>query len=68
MKSRVKAIPKDHPVQPLGPTEYAKKLSDTCECGWCGLKWDDGIVTSMTPVPSARCPFEAFHIYPETRR
>ena len=30
-------------------------------CGNCGLTWDDGTVTSMTPAPSARCPFESFH-------
>lgn len=30
-------------------------------CGTCGLTWDDGKITSMTPAPSARCPFEAFH-------
>ena len=31
--------------------------------GACELSWDDSIVTSMTPTPSARCPFEAFHEY-----
>lgn len=34
-------------------------------CGHCNLTWDDGKVTSMTPVPSGRCPFELFHVYPE---
>ena len=34
-------------------------------CNACGLSWDDGIITSMTPAPSARCPFEAFHDDPE---
>ncbi len=33
--------------------------------GACGLSWDDDIVTSMTPAPSARCPFEPFHEYDE---
>ena len=32
-------------------------------CGTCGLSWDDSIVTSYTPAPSARCPFEYFHEY-----
>ena len=27
--------------------------------------WDDAIVTSMTPTPAARCPFEPFHEYPD---
>jgi hypothetical protein len=33
--------------------------------GSCGLSWDDAIVTSMTPAPAARCPFEYFHEYDE---
>lgn len=32
-------------------------------CGACELSWDDETPTSMTPTPSARCPFEAFHQY-----
>jgi len=51
-------IPKDHPVQPLKPGQKAK---DPATCGSCGLSWDDGVSTSMTPTPSARCPFESFH-------
>ena len=31
--------------------------------GNCGLSWDDSIITSWTPTPSARCPFEYFHVY-----
>lgn len=30
-------------------------------CGECGRSWDDGIVTSVTPAPSGRCPFEYAH-------
>ena len=30
-------------------------------CGTCGRTWDDSIITSMTPAPSARCPFEYYH-------
>lgn len=52
-------IPADWPVQPLKPGQEAK---DKATCGTCGLSWDDGISTSMTPAPGARCPFEAFHI------
>lgn len=54
-------IPPDHPVRPLrnatGPS--------VCTCGDCGLSWDDDAVTSMTPAPAGRCPFEAFHQYEE---
>lgn len=53
-------IPNDYPVQPiasiLDPT-----ATRAMQCGTCGLAWDDAIVTSMTPVPSGRCPFEYFH-------
>lgn len=54
------AIPADYPVQPVehdGPT--------IATCGTCGRKWDDSKSTSMTPVPSGRCPFEPFHADPE---
>jgi len=51
-------IPSDFPVQPLGPDEKPKGRAT---CGNCGLSWDDDISTSMTPAPSARCPFEEFH-------
>jgi hypothetical protein len=52
------AIPKSYEVQPLKPGQQAK---DKATCNTCGLSWDDGVSTSMTPAPSARCPFEAFH-------
>jgi hypothetical protein len=58
-------IPSDFPVQPLKSNQKAK---DKATCGHCGLSWDDGIITSYTPAPSARsarCPFEAFHLYPQ---
>ena len=58
----VEAIPKDFPVQPL---KVVEKAIERATCGHCGLSWDDGKITSMTPTPSARCPFEAFHIYDE---
>lgn len=51
-------IPADFPVKPLLPGEQAE---DQTTCFTCGLSWDDAIVTSMTPAPGARCPFEEFH-------
>jgi hypothetical protein len=51
-------IPADFPVRPLEPGQSA---TDKATCGVCGLSWDDAIVTSMTPAPSGRCPFEHFH-------
>lgn len=60
MKTHTK-IPKDYEVQPLKLDQPAVVRAT---CGHCGLSWDDGKITSMTPTPSARCPFEAFHVYP----
>jgi 5-methylcytosine-specific restriction endonuclease McrA len=53
-------IPSDYPVQPL---EYGEEVERKTTCGHCGLSWDDGKVTSMTPTSGGRCPFEVFHIY-----
>lgn len=55
-------VPIDWPVQPLKANDHAK---DRATCGHCGLSWDDGVSTSLTPTPSARCPFEPFHVYEE---
>ena len=30
-------------------------------CGICGRTWDDARITSVTPAPAARCPFEPWH-------
>jgi transcription elongation factor Elf1 len=49
-------IPKDHPVQPTNSNGLG-----VATCGNCGLSWDDSKSTSMTPAPSGRCPFEAYH-------
>lgn len=43
------------------PCGYNSEPLDLATCGTCGLTWDDGKVTSITPAPSARCPFEWFH-------
>lgn len=61
-KKKHEPIPKNWPVQPL---RSGQKAEDKTTCGTCGLSWDDGKVTSMTPAPAARCPFEQFHIYPK---
>lgn len=39
-----------------------KTTTDYVTCGACGLTWDDSVPTGLTPAPSARCPFETFHI------
>jgi hypothetical protein len=50
--------PEDFPVAELWEGEEAR---DRATCGACGRSWDDGAVTSMTPTPSGRCPWEAYH-------
>ncbi len=32
-------------------------FKDPATCGTCHRTWDDAIVTSITPSPSALCPF-----------
>ena len=64
MKKKHEPIPKDFAVQPLKPNQEAQ---DRCTCGYCGLSWDDAIPTSWTPAPSARCPFEYFHVHEEEK-
>lgn len=36
---------------------------DMTTCGACGRTWDDGRISSLTPTPSARCPFEYAHTH-----
>ena len=31
------------------------------QCGTCGRWWDDSLITSITPTPAGRCPFEYEH-------
>jgi len=37
-------------------------IIDPVTCGTCGRTWNDAAVSSMTPAPSGRCPFEAEHV------
>ena len=58
-------VPASHPVRPLQygskPWREAEANRTLARCGSCGRYWDDGKITSMTPAPSARCPFEYYH-------
>ena len=51
-------VPHDFPVLELDEDDEAE---DRATCGECGRSWDDAAPTAYTPVPSARCPFEAYH-------
>ena len=54
-------VPRDYEVKQLRTTKQKKNAKDLATCGTCYRSWDDGISTSITPTPSARCPFEYFH-------
>lgn len=56
-------VPKDFPVKPIRANAHQQRsaASDLVTCGTCNRSWDDAIVTTWTPAPSARCPFEYFH-------
>lgn len=34
---------------------------DMATCGECGMSWNDALISSSTPAPSARCPYEHMH-------
>lgn len=55
-------VPANYPVKVLvpGTAEYLN-ARELAHCGTCGRSWDDAVVTSITPAPSGRCPFEHFH-------
>lgn len=38
-----------------------KVIEDIATCGECGQSWNDALMTSRTPAPSARCPYEHIH-------
>jgi hypothetical protein len=42
-----------------------KPIVDVATCGSCGRSWNDAAVSSWTPAPSGRCPFEYDHDYVE---
>jgi len=41
--------------------ENGKVIEQIATCGECGTSWNDALITSYTPTPSARCPFEYVH-------
>jgi hypothetical protein len=36
---------------------------ELASCGHCHFEWNDALLTSLTPVPAARCPNEYGHVY-----
>lgn len=41
--------------------EDGKTIVRMSQCGECGRDWNDALITSRTPAPNARCPYEAIH-------
>jgi hypothetical protein len=57
-------MPEVREVEPGGRrvlNDDGNPLVHLTTCGTCGQTWDDALVTSRTPVPSGRCPFEVEH-------
>lgn len=55
---------RDYPAMKIhrnGVVELNPHDSTATVCGTCLRGWDDSVVTSVTPAPSARCPFEYEH-------
>jgi hypothetical protein len=44
--------------------EGGNVIVQTATCGVCGRSWNDALITGVTPVPSGRCPYEAYHPEP----
>ena len=38
-----------------------RPVTSIATCGECGRSWDDARISSLTPTPSGRCPFEYAH-------
>lgn len=56
-------VPADFEVQPLTTDAEVAAAVEPAICGYCGLIWDNGKSTGITPTPGGRCPFEYFHEY-----
>lgn len=41
--------------------ENGKTREQIATCGECGKSWNDALITSRTPAPSSRCPYENIH-------
>lgn len=49
-------------THPETMAEYpAPPGADITTCGTCHRSWDNSLITSVTPAPAARCPFEYEH-------
>lgn len=49
------------PALSIDPEDRHDGRSEPTQCGTCLHWWDDAVITSMTPTPAGRCPFEYDH-------
>ena len=53
------------PLRVIEGDEQFDEMGEVVErfatCGNCGATWNDAIISSRTPAPSSRCPFENDH-------
>jgi hypothetical protein len=51
------------PIQGAEPRydDNGDEIVDVVTCGTCGRSWNDAAISSLTPAPSGRCPFEYDH-------
>ncbi|AVE00735.1 hypothetical protein KNU14_gp83 [Gordonia phage Buggaboo] len=63
----VPTITVDRDNRAAGVRLYGRDLAAIATCGACGRRWDDAHVSSVTPTPSGRCPFEYDHGQPIAR-
>ena len=47
--------------------DEGREIVKLATCGYCGRTWNDAAISSVTPVPAGRCPFECDHDYKEPR-
>lgn len=60
-KEEFAEVPADFEVKSLITHAERAAAKEPFQCGKCRRWWDNAVVTSYTPAPSARCPFEAWH-------
>ena len=51
--------------RPQYDAPYGRERVETATCGQCGRSWNNARISELTPAPSARCPFEYAHEYPD---
>lgn len=62
---RVREVMRVEAILARGRPAYdddGRERIETATCGECGRSWNDARISSLTPTPSGRCPFEYAHM------